>query len=219
VLSTGSTNADLLAMVDAPEGTAIIAGEQTAGRGRLGRTWTSAPGAGLWCSVLLRPRGEVVPLVAGVAVARALSQWTDVRLKWPNDVITPLGKLGGILAEVGDGVAVGIGINLTEAPVPGSTALVDLVAEMPDIESVCIDVLCALAQTVSEARHDPTSVLAEYRVRSATLGCAVVVELPAGETLEGVATDIDQHGHLLLETESGSRTISAGDVVHATLRP
>jgi BirA family biotin operon repressor/biotin-[acetyl-CoA-carboxylase] ligase len=219
VQSTGSTNVDILNMANAPEGTALIAGEQTAGRGRLGRTWTSAPGTGLWCSVLVRPQGEVVPLVAGVAVARALGTWADIQLKWPNDVVTTQGKLGGILAEVGDGVAVGIGINLTEAPVPGAVCLADCAEPVPDIESVCVAVLSAFAQAVAEARQDPGMVLAEYRARSATLGRRVAVEVPGGETIAGTAVEIDEHGHLVLETAYGLRTVSAGDVIHATLRP
>lgn len=146
VASTGSTNADLLARAEvdtaAPEGQVLVAEEQTVGRGRLGRTWTSVPGASLTFSALLRPatvpaakRGWL-PLLAGVAVATAVRSVTssgvsggpggasgagrdgggiDAVLKWPNDVLVGDRKLAGILAEQspdGSAVVVGIGLNV-----------------------------------------------------------------------------------------------------------
>ena len=111
VASTGSTNADLLARAvaapDAPEGQVLVAEEQTAGRGRLGRSWTSVPGASLTFSVLLRPapvqagRRGWLPLMTGVAVASAVRAVAglDAVLKWPNDVLVGDRKLAGILAE------------------------------------------------------------------------------------------------------------------------
>jgi BirA family biotin operon repressor/biotin-[acetyl-CoA-carboxylase] ligase len=141
--STGSTNADLLARAtsapDAPEGQVLVAEEQTAGRGRLGRTWTSVPGAALTFSVLLRPatvppaRRGWLPLLAGVAVATAVRSVTegggvgggggagrgkivDAVLKWPNDVLVGDRKLAGILAEQspdGSAVVIGTGINVS----------------------------------------------------------------------------------------------------------
>ncbi|HXP21953.1 MAG TPA: biotin--[acetyl-CoA-carboxylase] ligase [Streptosporangiaceae bacterium] len=135
VEETGSTNADVLgeARRGAPEGLVLAAEAQTAGRGRLGRTWQSLPGAALTFSVLLRPtsvpqagRGWV-PLLAGVAVAGALRRavGVDARLKWPNDVLVADAKLAGILAEqAGDAIAVGIGINVRGRPqdLPVATA-------------------------------------------------------------------------------------------------
>ncbi|MGH3280650.1 MAG: biotin--[acetyl-CoA-carboxylase] ligase [Trebonia sp.] len=146
VASTGSTNADLLARVGvdpaAPEGQVLVAEEQTAGRGRLGRTWTSVPGAALTFSVLLRPatvpasRRGWLPLLAGVAVASAVRSVTTAGsggdrgggdgsvgrvdvvsavLKWPNDVLVGDRKLAGILAEQspdGSAVVVGVGLNV-----------------------------------------------------------------------------------------------------------
>ncbi len=106
VASTGSTNADLLAR-GGPEGQVLVAEEQTAGRGRAGRTWVSQPGASLTFSVLLRPasvppsaRGWL-PLLTGVAVAAGVRSAAGVaaRLKWPNDVLVGDRKLAGILAE------------------------------------------------------------------------------------------------------------------------
>jgi BirA family biotin operon repressor/biotin-[acetyl-CoA-carboxylase] ligase len=132
--STGSTNADLLAraVAGAPEGVVLAAEEQTAGRGRLGRSWVSPPRAALTFSLLLRPdtvspaRRGWLPLLAGVSVASAVgaAARVDARLKWPNDVLVGPAKLGGILAEaVGDAVVVGIGLNVStepgELPPPG----------------------------------------------------------------------------------------------------
>jgi BirA family transcriptional regulator, biotin operon repressor / biotin---[acetyl-CoA-carboxylase] ligase len=138
VASTGSTNLDLLARAadDArgAEGQVLVAEEQTAGRGRLGRTWTSVPGASLTFSVLLRPvtvpaaRRGLLALLTGVAVASAVRSVTDggpgaggsaagvdAVLKWPNDVLVGERKLAGILAEQspdGSAVVIGIGLNV-----------------------------------------------------------------------------------------------------------
>jgi len=132
--STGSTNADLLAraVAGAPEGVVLAAEEQTAGRGRLGRSWVSPPRAALTFSLLVRPdtvspaRRGWLPLLAGVSVASAVRvvASVDARLKWPNDVLVGPAKLGGILAEaIGDAIVVGIGLNVStepgELPPPG----------------------------------------------------------------------------------------------------
>ena len=137
VAETGSTNADLLAVAreGAREGVVLVAEAQTAGRGRMGRRWTSPPRAGLTFSVLLRPYGVPaallgwITLLTGTAVAAALPTVAAVqpRLKWPNDVLVGRGKLGGILAErSGSAVVVGIGLNVTQhlAELPeGGTSL------------------------------------------------------------------------------------------------
>jgi BirA family transcriptional regulator, biotin operon repressor / biotin---[acetyl-CoA-carboxylase] ligase len=138
VAETGSTNADLLARAraGAPQGTVLVAEAQTAGRGRMGRRWTSPPRSALTFSVLLRPAGVPagllgwVPLMAGVAVAAALAETAavDARLKWPNDVLAGDAKLAGILAESwGEAIVAGTGINVfqrrDELPVPTATSL------------------------------------------------------------------------------------------------
>jgi BirA family biotin operon repressor/biotin-[acetyl-CoA-carboxylase] ligase len=138
VTETGSTNADLLAVAreGAREGVVLVAEAQTAGRGRMGRRWTSPPRAGLTFSVLLRPYGIPaallgwVPLLTGTAVAAAIKAVAavDTSLKWPNDVLAGGAKLGGILAErSGSAVVVGIGINVyqrrAELPGDGATSL------------------------------------------------------------------------------------------------
>ena len=138
VARTGSTNTDCAARAraGAPEGLVLAAEEQTAGRGRLGRTWLSPPRAALTFSVLLRPAGVPparrgwLPLLAGVATATAVRHVSglDARLKWPNDLLLGPRKLAGILAEQsGDAVIVGIGVNVSaaraELPVTAAAAL------------------------------------------------------------------------------------------------
>jgi BirA family biotin operon repressor/biotin-[acetyl-CoA-carboxylase] ligase len=135
---TGSTNAVLLgeARAGAAEGLVLVAESQTAGRGRLGRSWSSPPRAALTCSVLLRPAGVPpparawLPLLTGIAVAAALRAEAGVAagLKWPNDVLVGDRKVAGILAEAhGDAVVAGVGLNVTltraELPVPTATSL------------------------------------------------------------------------------------------------
>ena len=221
VVSIGSTNAELLTRVGAPEGTALIADEQTAGRGRIARTWVSQPGAGVWCSVRVDPgdNAALLPIVAGLAVTDALRRWTDVQLKWPNDIWTERGKLGGVLVEAGDGIAIGIGVNVTEAPVPGAVALADLVDPVPSREEVFASILIGLALGVAQWRSHPQLLIDRYRTRCASIGAEVSVELPGGERFTGIGEDVDNNGHLLVRTASGVRNVTAGDVVHATLRP
>src|SRR5215467_11674038 len=118
VAATGSTNADLVER-GGPEGQVLVAEEQTAGRGRMGRSWVSQPGASLTFSVLLRPasvppgRRGWLPLLTGVSVAVAVRAVAAV-LKWPNDVLIGSRKLAGILAEQsGDVVVIGVGLNVS----------------------------------------------------------------------------------------------------------
>jgi BirA family transcriptional regulator, biotin operon repressor / biotin---[acetyl-CoA-carboxylase] ligase len=159
VTETGSSNADLLADArdGAQEGIVLAAESQTAGRGRLGRRWSSPPRAALTFSVLLRPGGVPpgrrgwVPLLAGVAVASALraGAGVDARLKWPNDVLVQGAKVAGILAEqCGDAIVVGIGINVStrqdELPADGATSLALAGAVCTDREYLLACVLTEL---------------------------------------------------------------------------
>ena len=226
VAETGSTNEDLaaLARAGAPEGTVLVAEAQTAGRGRLGRTWTSPPRAGLTFSVLLRPavpphRRAWLPLLTGLAVQQAVARLGAVPtyLKWPNDLLLGDGpdKAGGILAQAdGDAVVVGIGINVSttraELP-PGATSLAVEAAECTDRDPVLRAVLRTLGSRYAEwsAGADLT---AAYEDVCDTVGRAVRVQLPDGSALVGTATGLDPGGRLLLETADGGRAVSAGDV-------
>lgn len=233
VEATGSTNADLLAEAadGAAAGRVLVAEEQTAGRGRLGRRWVSPPRTSLAFSVLLRPRDLPparrvwIPLLAGVAVAAALrsSAAVDARLKWPNDVLVRGAKLAGILAEQHrDAVVVGVGINVTlrreDLPVAAATSLLLENAASLDREELLGAVLRELehwylAEAVA-GDADESGLRAEYLRRCATVGEQVRVELPGGRSLTGVAADIDTGGRLIVRTPAGMTPVSAGDVVH-----
>lgn len=239
VESTGSTNADLLAraLAGEPEGAVLAAEEQRAGRGRMGRTWTSPPRAALTFSVLLKPavppaRRGWLPLLTGVAVATAVTQVTGVRtgLKWPNDLLTADAKLAGILAEAaGDAVVVGIGLNVSTEPAefpparPGAlpaTSLRAAGATALDRASLLLAILGELEhwyRAWQRAGGDPdrSGLRAEYTRLSATIGRTVRAELPGGQALSGPAAGVDSDGRLLVRVSSGSEVaVSAGDVVH-----
>ena len=235
VATTGSTNADLLAR-GGREGQVLVAEEQTAGRGRMGRSWVSQPGASLTFSVLLRPvsvpaaRRGWLPLLTGVAVATAVRAVASVAamLKWPNDVLVGDRKLAGILAEQsGDAVVVGIGLNVATArdalpTSPAGQRATSLLAEGAHVsrEPLLTEMLRHLEHRYVAFREDPdparNGLLAEYRTLCGTLGHTVRVELPGGRALAGVAEDVDPDGRLLVrELDATSPTpVSAGDVIH-----
>jgi BirA family biotin operon repressor/biotin-[acetyl-CoA-carboxylase] ligase len=236
VQQTGSTNTDLLARAaaGAPEGLVLVAEEQTSGRGRLGRSWVSPPGAALTFSVLLRPaalppaRRPWLPLLAGTSVALAVRALTGLaaRVKWPNDVLIADAKLAGILAEgAGDAVVIGIGVNIVTSPGelpagPGGLRATSLLASgaPAEREAVLTEILRALGERYERLRHDPdpqrSGLLAEYLGLSATIGQGVRVEFPGGATLAGEAVGIDDDGRLLVRAGEGERAVAAGDVIH-----
>jgi len=231
VAETGSTNADLLqqARAGAPAGLVLLAEAQTAGRGRLGRSWVSTPRAALACSVLLRPvavppsRRAWLPLLTGVAVASALRSEAAVpaRLKWPNDVLVADRKIAGILAEAhGDAIVIGMGLNVSltraELPVPTATSLVLEDAACTDRERLLTAILGELGRRYAAWSADPDApgLHEEYLRWCATIGRTVRVELPGGAQLSGTATDVDMTGRLAVRTSAGTTLVSAGDVVH-----
>jgi BirA family transcriptional regulator, biotin operon repressor / biotin---[acetyl-CoA-carboxylase] ligase len=239
VESTGSTNADLLAraLAGEPAGAVLAAEEQRAGRGRMGRTWTSPPRAALTFSVLLKPavppgRRGWLPLLTGVAVATAVTQVAGVEttIKWPNDLLTADAKLAGILAEAsGDAVVVGIGLNVSTEPAefpparPGAlpaTSLRAAGATALDRASLLLAILGELEhwyRAWQRAGGDPdrSGLRAEYTRLSATIGRTVRAELPGGQALSGPAVGVDSDGRLLVRVSSGSEVaVAAGDVVH-----
>jgi BirA family biotin operon repressor/biotin-[acetyl-CoA-carboxylase] ligase len=224
-----STNRYLLAEASgaAPEGLVAVADEQTAGRGRHGRTWTTAPGAALLVSVLLRPRlpperVHLVTLAAAVAATDAVRRVAgfDARVKWPNDLVVDDRKLAGILAEA-DGagaVVVGMGLNLRPDAFPvelsDTATACDLHAPSPvDRAAVLVEWLLAFDRELGAL----DTVVAAATRRSATVGRRVRVELARGE-LVGRAVALTPEGYLLVRTEDDKvHTVTAGDVVH--LRP
>ncbi len=214
---TGSTNADLLveAAAGAPDRTVLVARHQTAGRGRLDRTWVAPPGANLLVSLLFTDVPHVPHVLTqrvGVAAVIACERVAGVRatLKWPNDLLVDDQKLAGVLAQatiVGarQAVVVGIGINVGWAP-PDAARLGDGIDPL--------DVLAAMLVAFDEL---PDDIAASYRSRLGTLGRSVKVDLADG-AVEGRAIDVEPDGRLLVLDECGiTHRIDTGDVVH--LRP
>lgn len=213
-----------------PAGLVVVAGRQTAGRGRRGRPWEDVdPARSLLTSALLDapPRATtLVPLAAGVAVADAIRrQGVAAMLKWPNDVLVPvdgeLRKAAGILVEQhADRVVVGMGVNVDWRGVPreGERTAWGSVAESlgSDVDrwELLTDVLRALEAWTRDLAGDPTRLLASYRTRCSTLGREVEVTVPSGDVAAGRAVDLTPEGALLVDTPRGRAMIAAGDVVH-----
>ncbi|MEU1347292.1 biotin--[acetyl-CoA-carboxylase] ligase [Streptomyces sp. NPDC005775] len=236
--STGSTNSDLAARAASlAEGAVLVAEEQTAGRGRLDRTWTAPARSGLFFSVYLTPgavpvrRWGWLPLLAGVAAATGLARaaGVDTALKWPNDLLVTVDgqerKTGGILAErAGDGVVIGIGLNVSlradELPAPTAASLALAGAVSTDRETLLRGVLRSLEQWYGQWRAADGDAMASglqeaYAAGCATLGRTVRAQLPGDRTLVGEAVAIDGDGRLVLSSGDGLREpVSAGDIVH-----
>jgi BirA family biotin operon repressor/biotin-[acetyl-CoA-carboxylase] ligase len=229
----GSTNAELLARAraGAEEGTVLVAEHQEAGRGRLDRTWTSPPRAGLTVSFLVRPdvpaaRRGWLPLLTGVALAEAVGEVTGVRasLKWPNDLLALDGrKLAGILAEASsDAVVVGTGLNVNAdaGELPGTgTSLSVVTGTSVDRGPLLLAFLRAVerryrAWTVALGDPVASGLAGNYLAWSSTVGTTVAVTLPDGSALEGVAQAVDWDGRLVVATAGGTVELASGDVQH-----
>lgn len=240
VEATGSTNADLLAAAaaGAPEGSALVADHQRAGRGRLGRQWLTPPGSALAVSVVFRPPADTrdrlgwLPLLTGLAVLDALdllAPGVGAALKWPNDVLVAAGdgvaKVAGVLVQAmpgsgagaGAAVVVGIGVNVSTpaAELPVGVAATSLAAAgvHVDREALLEVLLDRLGERYGRWTQgvDP---LADLRTRCSTLGRDVVVDRPGG-ALTGRAVDLDPTGRLLVRRADGTMAaVDAGDVTH-----
>lgn len=238
--STNSALSDA-ARTGAPDRSVLVAEHQSAGRGRLARSWVAPARSGLAFSVLLRPRVPQsrwgwLPLLAGVALCRTVTELGSIpaALKWPNDLLlgTGMRKAAGVLAEVavgpsesaeGPAVVIGIGLNVSlradELPVAEATSMAIEQAACTDRDPLLRGVLRALdreARAWSEHGGDPdASGLREaYRQRCATLGQQVRVVLPGQQDLLGTAEDVDSAGRLVVSSDGQRRVLSAGDVTH-----
>jgi len=209
--------AHALAARGAAAGTLVIAEEQRSGRGRGGRAWSSAPGAGLWLTLIERPRTadglDVLSLRVGLHLAPVLERWTEsgIRLKWPNDLFVGARKLAGVLIEARwrgahpDWVAIGIGINLVvPGDQPQATALVHAGAE-----SVLAEVVPALRAAAFARGALTAAELAEFARRDLAVGQRV--SLPE----DGLVRGISAQGELLVETPAGLVPHRAGSLVFA----
>lgn len=235
---TGSTNTELVAKIAAGAApwSVVATTSQTAGRGRLGRSWVAPPGRTIAISVAL-PLGDTsldragwVPLAAGLAMTRAVASLVPnhaVSLKWPNDVQVDGLKVSGLLAELvpaASMIVMGAGLNLTmtdeELPTDTSTSLTLLGASAEGIVDAALaaylrelfDVHARLLDADFDA--DASGVRAEVLARCGTIGRDVRVELPGNRELLGVAEDIDSLGRLLVRSGSTLTTVAAGDITH-----
>lgn len=219
---------DRLAAAGEDEGVVVVADEQTAGRGRAGRSWEVPAGTSVLCSMLLRPvmpAGHLttIPLLAGVAVAEAIEEVVSVHclLKWPNDVWIGGKKVAGILVtsrSTGADVAylnlgIGVNVNMPAAVLPESaTSLVAVTEMVVDRDTV----LAALLRRFDEAygeliRSGPVRGVAAWHRRAAMVGEEVVVETPTGE-VHGRQRGVDRDGALLIDVGGAVRRVVAGDL-------
>jgi BirA family biotin operon repressor/biotin-[acetyl-CoA-carboxylase] ligase len=237
--SLPSTNLEAAsrAIEGAPEGLCVVAGEQTAGRGRLERHWVSPKDAGLYFSIVLRPQIDqsvwpLLTLMAGVAVHDALLDACNLEtdIKWPNDILVDEKKLCGILAEtlatsIGRAVVVGIGINLTNKSFPGklnqiATSVEAATGETPNLESVLEALVRALAENyqVLQQPNGPKEMVARWSAHSSYGNGKRIQVTDSNETFTGTTRGLERDGALRVETDTGEiRIVRAGDV--ASVRP
>jgi BirA family biotin operon repressor/biotin-[acetyl-CoA-carboxylase] ligase len=244
--SCDSTNAVLLSRAEAgaPSGTVVIAEEQTAGRGRRGRSWFASPGDSLTFSLLWRFVPGTAPaglsLAVGVAVARALATvgagspcvpGTSLReqvtaLKWPNDILRNGRKLGGILVELVPGAphaaVIGIGINLRlPAGMPNelraASAALSANGDAPDASDLYAALLAELLSTLETfAVTGFAAIRPEWMARHAFQDAHVILSTDFGPPREGICRGVDTDGALLLEVDGRTERILSGEV---SLRP
>jgi BirA family biotin operon repressor/biotin-[acetyl-CoA-carboxylase] ligase len=224
--SLPSTNTELARMASegAAEGVAILADEQTAGRGRLQRAWSSPKGAGLYFSILLRPRIPVdrwplITFMAALAVGDALQEATGLRtdIKWPNDLLSGERKICGILSEAietpaGRAVIVGIGINLTPSAFPEATSVAEATGVKPDREAILAALLSALTRWYS-LLNEREKIVAAWSSRSSYATGRLVQVNNGDELWRGTTCGVEPDGALRLRTVSGEiKVLRAGDV-------
>lgn len=228
---TDSTNTVAMnwAKEGAPEGAIVVADFQTAGRGRLGRSWFGKPGASIHLSLVLRPKINVeaiglLNLAAAVAVCRALAQHEfESKIKWPNDVLINERKVCGILAETHfdrgsvSSVVLGVGINvnlraedLPEEIAATATSLLIQSAKQFDRIEIIAGFLNAFGNLYSALPSKPDYVVDAYRPLCSTLGRQVRIEM-SDRVIEGRVSEVDSTGTLILES---GQAVRFGDIVH-----
>ena len=231
---TDSTNtqAKLLAAKGAPHGTVLIAGQQTGGRGRMGRTFQSPPGMGVYLSVILRPDcmpSELMHLTcaAGVAMMEAVEKASGIRpqIKWINDLVVGSKKLGGILTEMSvehgtvQYAVVGIGINCLQTPGDFPPKITEIATSLSQAaghpvppEKLAAAMVEALWHMDRMLLEDKTRIMAAYRKHCITLGRQV--QVVRGDTIrKGRAVDLDEDGGLIITYPDGSsEVVSSGEV-------
>ena len=227
--STNDEAKDLAIKANAPEGTVVWAKKQTAGRGRMTRSWES-PAGNLYSSTIFRPSTSLtyaaqIAYLPALAVGEMLNLYTptsNYAFKWPNDVLVNHKKISGILLESGNWaetvskwVVVGCGINLvhspTEAQFPASSILKETKISIP-LEEALATYCGFLLDWYKRWQNDGFSVVREAWLQKADgLKRNLTVEL-GEQLLRGYFVDLDSRGALKLETKNGVRVIEAGDV-------
>ncbi len=226
---TASTNRLLKERVaDFPRGAVCYTDHQTAGRGRLGRSWETPPGTALALSVLWYPEGDVsmLPLVCGWGATRAIEEVAGLSayIKWPNDSICNNRKVCGILCESGTHngrlyVVAGVGVNLTQteedfarADLPYAGSILSLTGKRVSADEMAEVLLTHLQEGYARWQAgDMAGLLEEIKTRCITLGRPV--QVLATEPFTGMAVDLDATGRLVVEREDGSRVaVNAGEV-------
>jgi len=211
----GSTNDE--ALRDGGDGTVIVAERQRAGRGRHGRAWHSAPGLGLWMSVAFTRPVPGLPFGAALALRDALTTFTPVSIKWPNDILAGGRKLSGMLLESREGrTALGIGINVLHGRDDLPPDLRDLATSL-SIESeraveraaVFHAVIVSLDRRVVQLRDGAFDAIFEEWVEA----CGVIGRRVRHEGVEGEVVGIEASGALRLQTASGPHAVVYGDMV------
>lgn len=237
--SIDSTNtlAQQLAREGAPDGTLVIADEQTAGRGRRGRQWFSPPHSGVWMSLILRPQlplqhAAQITLVAAVALSKALTRESGVQagIKWPNDILFSGKKCCGILTEMHaefdqiHHLVVGIGINVNVPQSDFSDELQSIATSLQAIKGERLSRAGVVRSVLNE--FEPLyrryvdgggfgSIRDDWKASSITLGRQIVAQTARG-TITGKALDIDEFGVLLVEQADGSvEKIYSADIMFA----
>jgi BirA family biotin operon repressor/biotin-[acetyl-CoA-carboxylase] ligase len=228
---TTSTNsiAHQWALEGAPHGAIVTAATQTAGVGRRGREWISAPGKGIYLSIILRPRASILPqqctLLLAVAACRALENSANVRAqtKWPNDILLQGKKVGGVLCS-GEWrhdelafIIAGIGLNinqtkedLPERPIYPATSLRQISGAEHDVEDVLQKVL--LEMDALEDQNDWPAIHQEFQQRCIFMGEVVGLQEEQKKYF-GIAQRIDEEGFLWLQTADGLRRFVNGEIV------
>jgi BirA family biotin operon repressor/biotin-[acetyl-CoA-carboxylase] ligase len=234
--SLPSTNTEAARQVaaGAREGLCVVAREQTAGRGRRERAWASPKDAGLYFSIVLRPRIEssawpLIPLACALAARYALDEACDLPtdIKWPNDLLARGRKLCGILVEAcetprGRACVAGIGINLSDAAFPPdiaarATSVEAETGRAPDREALLAALVRRLSQRYDElqSRDGAQAILRAWCAASTYAeGKGVRVSLSDEESFEGTTRGVEADGALRVETKDGEmKIVRAGDVV------